>query len=733
MIHPTTSPRKLIGMLALAGMLLFVSTPPRSAAQSVDDMPADLEDAGLDSDNAAQPAAMFELDELEIDNDFDEAEVLGLMANIYRSQAEILSAHARGDSASIEKMIDEAVEDLLRLSRAPGVDTLARYRELFRSVVSEYEAVYGPVDSLAPQLGSIFGFRARMFASINDLSEPLLEHVSSLPEMGPVQTTVPMTMNRLVEASLIYLMREPEKHVHGWMKRADTYLPMIEEIFAEEGVPDELKYLAMVESGLNPRARSWARAVGMWQFISATGRHYGLRSDAWVDDRMDPEKSTRAAARHLKDLYKMFGDWHLALAGYNYSPGKLRRHLRNAERRLGRKATFWDVYRNIPRETRNYVPMFIATSLMLSQPELFRIEKSGDGPIYEYHHVPVYGMLRLSEVADMAGTNTATIRALNPELRKGTLPPSRTPYWVRIPYGSYDDFAEAYRALPQSRRQPLDQHVVRRGETLGQIANRYGVSWRQLMSRNGLRSSRIRVGQRLAVPLRDYGSESGGEDLTETGGLTVRYGLRMTRPIAAPQQADIPSAAARLVERSQEEKTRTATRRAASRAAAEAEKKSRTRIVYTVRKGDTLGAIGEKYGVTARQLRRWNNIRGSKIRIGQKLYLYVESDATQPQTSSTYTVRRGDNLAEIAARHGVTVASLRKWNGLSGSVIHPGQKLVVKGGDAQQASVITYRVRRGDNLSRIAAKFGVTVAQLRAWNNLRSSRILIGQRLKIQS
>ncbi len=719
-------------LLAIAGMLLFVSAPRHAVAQSIVDDPDAIEDAATDFDDVTLPdAAAFEFDDLEIDEDFDDAEMLGLMANIYRSQAEILSAHARGDSTSIEKMLDEAVEDLLRLSRAPGVDTLDRYRELFRSVVSEYEAVYGPVDSLAPQLGSIFGFRARMFASINDMSEPLLEHVSSLPDMGPVATAVPMTMNRLVEASLTYLMREPEKHVHGWMKRADTYLPMIEEIFAEEGVPDELKYLAMIESGLNPRARSWARAVGMWQFIGATGRHYGLRADTWVDERMDPEKSTRAAARHLKDLYKMFGDWHLALAGYNYSPGKLRRHLRNAERRLGRKATFWDVYRNIPRETRNYVPMFIATSLMLSQPELFEIEKPGHGPIYEYHHVPVYGTLSLSLVAEMAGSTTATIRALNPELRKGALPPSRTPYWLRIPYGSYDAFAEAYRALPESRRRPLDQHVVRRGETLGQIANKYGVSWRTLMSRNGLRSSRIHVGQRLAVPLRDYGSHAEGEDLTSTGGLTVRYGLRMTRPIAAPQEADIPTTAARIVERSEEEKTRAATRRAASRAANEADKRSRTRIVYTVRKGDTLGGIGEKYGVTASQLRRWNNIRGSKIRIGQKLYLYVESDPAQSE--STYTVRRGDHLAGIAARHGVTVATLRAWNGLSGSVIHPGQNLIVKGGTAKKSRVVTYRVRRGDNLSGIAAKFGVTVAQLRTWNNLRSSRILIGQRLKIHT
>jgi membrane-bound lytic murein transglycosylase D len=659
--------------------------------------------------------------------EFSRTEVFGLMSNIYRSQAEILAAHAREDSAAVEALLDEAVEDLLRLSRGAGVDTLARYRELFRSVVSEYEDYYGTTDSLAPALGNIFAFRTRMFASMNELREPLLEDVSILREIGPVSTTVPMTMNRLVEASITYLMREPERHVHSWMARADTYLPMIEEIFAEEGVPDELKYLAMIESGLNPRARSWARAVGMWQFISATGRHYDLRVDNWVDERMDPEKSTRAAARHLKDLYKMFGDWHLALAGYNYSPGKLRRHVRRVESDLGRKATYWDVYRYIPRETRNYVPMFIATALVVSQPHVFKIAKAEHGPAYEYHHVPVYGMLSLQQVAEMTESNVATIRALNPELRRSTLPPSRSPYWVRIPYGSYEAFAESYRQLPEEARRPLDEHIVRRGETMSEIASRYGIGWRQLMQNNGLRSPRIRPGQRLAVPLRDYGTPTGG-DLASEGGVTVRYGSRLIRPIAPPTSTDIPSTAARLVEESRNEK-KAAAQHARRRAEPPA---GLTRIVYTVRKGDTLGEIAEQYGTTARKLREWNGIRGSRIRVGQKLYLYVKSNASSQ--SSHYRVQRGDNLAEIAKKHNVTVASLRSWNGLESSVIHPGQQLAVTAAAATGGGEATvYRVRRGDSLIRIAGKFGVTVSQLKAWNNLNSSKIVVGQRLKIHS
>jgi len=417
-----------LDLRAWALMLAFtlVISPGLTAqAQAQDVVDAELEESAEQDAIAPKPRdwsgtaeeleqVLEEVDDSEI---FSREEILVLMADIYRYQAEVLSATARNDSAETELLLEETLGDLLRLSRAAGVDTMPRYRELYRSVIAEYEAFFGEADSLSAAYGNIFGFRARMFASLNEVDEPLLEDVA-MPELGPVATVIPMPVNRLVERSLTYLQREPDKHLHLWLARAETYFPMIEQILAEEGVPDELKYLAMIESGLNPRARSWARAVGMWQFISSTGRAYGLRVDGWVDERMDPEKATRAAARHLRDLHEIFGDWHLALAGYNYSPGKLKRRIRRVESEIGRKATFWDVYRYIPRETRNYVPMFIATALITSQPESFGVKKVEPGPKYEYHYVPVQGMMSLVELADMAGTTPEAMKALNPELRR---------------------------------------------------------------------------------------------------------------------------------------------------------------------------------------------------------------------------------------------------------------------------------------------------------------------------
>lgn len=609
-----------------------------------------------------------------------EDEILLRIGRIYSYQSEILKAESEGDTERKRGILDLAMTELSTLAQQPGLVEQARFRDLYRTIVTAYEAENGPIDSENTQYGDIFQIRADIFAEMGEVEstdELAEESREAARNLGPAETVVPMPVNRLVESSIAYLLKTPEKHLFNWISRAHTYFPMIEQIFREEGVPDEMKYLAMIESGLIPTAQSWASAGGLWQFIVSTGRAYGLEVNQWVDERRDPEKATRAAARHLKDLYAQFGnDWHLAMAGYNASPRTIRRAIDRAESRLGRKATFWDIYNDIPRETRGYVPMYIAAALMASNPEAFDLPPVKPGPKYEYEKVRVPGQMSLEDIARYAGTDVSTLRALNPELRRNMTPPARNGYEMRLPIGSYQIFAANFEDARKLNRGPVE--VVR------------------------------------------YGPHNIRPILADNRQPNLRYtGNRSAPFVAASYEAPAPEASSSRSTSSSSE-----------------------RVVYKVRRGDTLGKIASRYGVTVSQLRNWNNLRSTVIRPGQRLNIYGgssgSSSSSEPrETRVVYKVRRGDNLTAIAKKYGVTVADLRKWNNISGSRINAGQNLTIytngSGSSNTGSRQITHIVRRGDNLTTIARRYGVSVNNIKEWNNLRSNKILVGQRLKIHT
>lgn len=656
-----------------------------------------------------------------------EAQILRRLGRVYQYQSDILVALADGEIEEAEELLDLAMTEIGTLSQQDGITDRVRYRELYRTIVSEYEGYYGIPDSmLAMPYGGIYQFRADMFAALEEVEMPLLEDVS-LPDLGPMETTFPMTMNRLVQQSIDFLLRERRDKLNLWMTRADTYFPMMDEIFEDVGVPPEMKYLAVIESGLNPTARSWAKAVGMWQFIAATGKYYGLDVNTWVDERMDPEKATRAAAEHLLDLHKMYyKDWQVAIAGYNCSP----RCIKRAIRRTGKtNPSFWDIYPYLPRQTRNYVPGFIAASLIMTNPDKFGLD-APKGPRYEYDLVPVQGMLSFDDVAKMAGTDKATVRALNPELRRSTLPPTNSVYMLRLPVGSYTRFAEAFEKLPASEKKPVGEYVVRRGDSLGKIASTYGLSVTSLKNANGLRSNTIHPGQSLIVPVPNY---SGEVKLADAEAVTVKYGTRTIRPIE-PNSGTLAANTTNTPIRQASANTSntTAPSKPTTSSSKSTASSSETRIVYTVRRGDSLGKIGQKYGVSVKSLQQWNNIRGTKIKVGQKLYLYPQGNApasSQPE-KVVYKVKSGDNLTNIAKKYSVSVSSIRTWNNLRSSTIRPGQRLTIHPGQ-KAANYTTYKVRSGDTLGKIASRNRTTVTKLKQWNNLKGSRIYPGQSLKI--
>jgi membrane-bound lytic murein transglycosylase D len=345
------------------------------------------------------------------------------------------------------------------------------------------------------------------------------------------------------------------------LSRGQRYLPHIRKVFAEEGIPQDLAYVALVESAFKTTAYSRAKAKGVWQFVSATGKRYGLAVDWWVDERSDPEKATRAAALYLKDLFDLFGDWNLALAGYNAGEGKVQRAMARY-----RTDDFWKLRRTrgLRRETKNYVPLIHAAIVLAKAPERYGFTVTPDD-VPDHERVPIEAAVHLGVIAACAGETVEGLRALNPELRRLATPADRT-FALRVPAARAQAVAQCLAQRPPEERVTFRTHVVGRGQTLGSIARANGVSARDVAEANGITlQKRLRVGAELIVP--------------------VPAGPRVTRV-----RREVPAAAG-----------------ARDRG---------DRVLHRIRPGDTLTAIAARYGTTVGELRDWNGLSGSAITAG---------------------------------------------------------------------------------------------------------------------
>ena len=719
--------QSLICFAALGGMLIVAGCGSLSQSTSASD----------DADAAPATAAAESAD---APNETRVDRMDPRVMRLYNLEAQILAAQSEWRKGALLDQVMAEVATLL--DREPTLIDDPDFREVYRGLAAEYRYYhdYAPNDTLETARGSIFAVRAELFRTLEEVDGPLIEDV--MPPRNAPETVIPMTDNRLVRQSIEYLQREPEKHYVQWQQRAGTYFPMVEHILQEEGVPEELKYLSMIESGLNPRARSWASAVGMWQFMSATGRSYGLNVNGWVDERRDPEKATRAAARHLRDLHDRFGDWHLALAAYNCGGGCVAR----AVRRSGKSnPSYWDVYYDLPRETRGYVPMFIAAAVTSTNPEAYDMPAVHPDPAYSYDYVAVRGsMISLGEIAELAGTSTSVIRALNPELRRNTLPPSKGKYFLRIPLGSYQQFMTAYAQLPDEKKRPATTYAVRSGDTISEIAERFGTSTNTLRRINGLRGSMIRVGQRLTVPVTNY--ESAFDDaVADAEAMRVQYEASLPIQVLQPidgtsSSSSSPFRTASFSDNADNDasddgandassSSSSSASSSSSRPTTEREPAPRRPQTYTVRSGDTLIEIADRFDLWVRDLRQWNGISGDWLSVGQTLRLTAPEGGSASGEATTYTVRSGDTIGAIAQRYDVSARQVMAWNNLSSSTIRPGQDLTIY---AEGNAPRTHVVQRGQNLSVIAQVHGVTVGQLRRWNDLSSNSIYPGQQLVIR-
>jgi len=471
----------------------------------------------------------------------------------------------------------------------------------------------------------------------------------------------PVTTNKQVEFYLDLFQNKQKKYFKRWLARSTKYLPAIRHELRVAGLPQDLAYLAMIESGYNPSAYSHAHAAGLWQFIRGTGRNYGLRIDSWVDERREPEKATKAAVAYLGALYERFGDWQLAVAGYNAGEGKIERAIKKYNSR-----DFWELARHsyLRLETKRYVPKLIAAIMIARNPEQYGFTDIAYQQPVQYDLVKVPARTDLKAIAVSGSTTVKELRKLNNELRKNQTPPSSNSYQLKIPAGSHDLVAANLKRLHPVVTTGYKTHKVCKGDTVAQVSKRYRISRTTLLKANKLHSSNLKIGQRLRIPYQ-----------------TTKYVLLKKGQTAKDYYASTAG--------------------------------NGRMILHEMRRGETLSKVGKRYNVPVELIVQWNDIVDvRRVRAGQQLALYLDRNAepaeiaaveapastavvslsdlkkrnpatgtsinTQAAAVSYYKVRNGDSLWTIARKFQVSARDIRRWNGLRNDMIHPGTKLVIK-------------------------------------------------------
>ncbi len=362
---------------------------------------------------------------------------------------------------------------------------------------------YGPVSEVCPDASRVLHARGLLplpTAEEAVTDNPYLDGEGGGPEIEPLPE-VPIVINNSVESFIRYFQTSGRPYFEKWLARIGGYRALVEDILRREGMPEDLFYVALIESGLNPRARSRRSAVGMWQFIRATARRYGLRVDWWVDERMDPEKSTLAASRYLKKLYERFGSWQLAIASYNAGEGRIARAMKRYK-----TDNFWKLARHrrpLKRETRQYIPKYMAAVLIARDPEKYGFKDLvyEDEVLYEKVSIPEATDIKV--IARAADISVKELKRLNPELIRWFTPPNYSGYEIKLPPDRVDTFRENFSKIAPKDRLRFYRHRVKRGDTLWAIARKYRTRMSLILYLNDLTNPRyIRPGRLIVIPVR---------------------------------------------------------------------------------------------------------------------------------------------------------------------------------------------------------------------------------------
>jgi membrane-bound lytic murein transglycosylase D len=669
----------LTGALAGAVLLTLTGCPSQQAAKTVPH--------GALAPATAAPASSADTPSAQAADSTPSDRDQRIIAGVEDQYHSGLDAYQQGNLDTARQHFDRAVDQLLMCGVNLKTDAALR---------AEFDRIVDSVDTLEmdalKQGNGLTESEPSPVDVANNVTFPVNAKIEAeaAAEIKTTQSDLPLVMNDYVASYINFFENTKRGHdtIVASLERGGRYKGMIEGVLKKAGLPQDLYYQAVAESGFNPTAVNRASgAGGMWQFMPYG--NYGLVHDAWVDQRFDPVLATEAYARLIKADYDQLGDWYLAMAAYDWGAGNVQR----AVERTG-YADFWQLYKlnNLPAETKNYVPIILAVTFMAKHPGQYGLSDLKLDPPLTYDTVDTHTEINLRLVADITGASVDQLEALNPSLLRGATPPDET-FSLRIPSGTKSAFQQDIALIPPDDRRDWRFHLVQPADTLASIAHQYHVSEDELASVNQINAP---------------------SDLAQRDAVVV--------PVARPSQPSLLR-----------------------------------KLVYRVRSGDTLVSIADRYGVSVLSLRRWNHLRGSFLRAGQ--LLRVSTPVRAEMRSTTYSrggtefhrIGRGETLGSIADHYHVSVAALRQWNHLHGNEIAAGHLLRVSPPHAHAAKAdppahhgarishpiaahpVYYRVRRGDTLGAIAARFHVSVVDLRRWNHLRGNEIRAGHALRVSA
>jgi len=582
-------------------------------------------------------------------------------------------------------------------------------------------------------------------------TELLKERLKKLDEKSPFNIEYNVGLENVIKSFLKNRKRAFER----LMGVSQFYFPLFEESLAAQNIPLEIKYLSVVESALNPRAVSRVGATGLWQFMYQTGKQYGLKVDTYEDERSDPLKASKAATQYMKNMYAIFGDWDLVLASYNTGPGNVAK----AIRRSGGKQNYWNIRPYLHKETQGYLPAFLATMYIFEYHKEHGIKPDrAVANHFATDTIMIKNAMTFKQISDLLDVPVAELQFLNPSYKRDEIPYiTGENHYLRLPvnkvavFTSNEDKIYAFVQYESNKRErPYERlasrntnesdndgtisrikyHKVRRGDSLSEISDKYGITMAELKKWNHLRSNKAPMGRRLKIITKE---------------AVASQDKKVTKPdtTSVKESTAIASNSAKIFK---EEKVI-----------------SYKDVVkyHKVKRGDNLGEISDKYGVSVAELKKWNKLRNNNLMTGDNLKIIknervvttvrkeVKTDKNATETAVTsneatenpsdfYEVQKGDNLFSIAKKFNVSLEDLKKWNNLNDLNVEQGSKLTLVNNDEEPVKEATYKtevkitehiVDRGENLGIIARKYDVSISDIKDWNKIEDNNIQLGAKL----